>query len=383
MGLRAMAWAFLTARPSTERFVLVALAEHADEDGVCWPGVSRLTERTGYNRVTVQRALARLEVDGLLSRQERCVPGGRQTSNLYVLDLGWQPPAVKAKYRAGGPENGGERSADFSAGGAAVGLDSASENDANGPGSGGVDGQADVRAGGPADAGALKKAAGGLHSAAPPAVSACSQSSGGGLHSAAPGGCTAQPLELSLEPSKEPPCPNLRSDGGFQDSKPAGKVADPEDLRLAGWMFSLVLGLHPEHRQPNWPKWSEQIRLMRERDKREHREIAELFRWANRHAFWQANILSPAKLRERWDQLVIRRKADEALPGTVAARAPVIDRRCAFVEHSLRCTCAGVTSTGNHPSSPWYCAPHLERVEQGDTGDAVPRKREAFTEVRA
>lgn len=370
MGLRAMAWAFLTARPSTERFVLVALAEHADEDGVCWPGVSRLTERTGYNRVTVQRALARLEVDGLLSRQERCVPGGRQTSNLYVLDLGWQPPAVKAERSGVGPENGGERSADFLAGGAAVGLQSAAENGANGLGSGGVDGQA--------DAGVLKKAAGGLHSAAPPAVSACSQSSGGGLHSAAPGGCTAQPLELSLEPSKEPPCPNLRSDGGFRDSKPAGKVADPEDLRLAQWMFSLVLGLHPKHRQPNFPKWCEQIRLMRERDKREHREIAELFRWANRHAFWQSNILSPAKLRERWDQLVIRRKADDALPGTAAAKAPVIDRQCAFWERGVRCTCAGVTSTGNHPSSPWYCAPHLERVEQGDVGDAVAGKRAGF-----
>jgi hypothetical protein len=115
MGLRAMAWAFLTARPSTERFVLVALAEHADEDGVCWPGVSRLTERTGYGRATVQRALARLEVDGLLSRQERCVSGGRQTSNLYVLDLGWQPPAavVAAEDRGACPENAGPHSGDF------------------------------------------------------------------------------------------------------------------------------------------------------------------------------------------------------------------------------------------------------------------------------
>ena len=197
-------------------------------------------------------------------------------------------------------------------------------------------------------------------------------------------GCTAQPLEPSLEPSKEPPCPNVRPDGGVQDSKPAVKVADPEDMRLAQWMFSLVLGLHPKHRQPNLPKWANEIRLMRDRDKRDRREIAALFRWANAHAFWQSNILSPAKLRERWDQLEIRRKTDAAMPGAAAAKPPpVIDRQCAFFERGIRCTCAGVTSTGNHPSSPWYCAPHLERVEQGDTGDAIPGKRGAFEEVRA
>lgn len=179
------------------------------------------------------------------------------------------------------------------------------------------------------------------------------------------------------------PCPNLRSDAGGQDSKPEGKVADSDDLRLASWMFDLVLKLHPRHKPPNLPKWANEIRLMRERDQHDRREIAALFRWANGHAFWQSNILSPAKLRERWDQLEIRRKADAAMPGAAASKPPpVIDRQCAFFEHGIRCTCAGVTSTGNHPSSPWYCAPHLERVEQGDTGDPVPGKGVGFGEVR-
>ncbi len=196
-------------------------------------------------------------------------------------------------------------------------------------------------------------------------------------------GATAIAPEPSLT-VKETPCPNLHSDVGSQGSKPEGKVADPEDTRLAEWMFGLVLQLQPKHKPPNWAKWANEIRLMQQRDSRSRREIAALFRWANEHSFWRSNILSPAKLREKWDQLEIRRKTESALPGAVAAKAPpVIDRQCAFFERGIRCTCAGVTSTGNHPSSPWFCAPHLERVEQGDMGDPVPGKRGVFEEVRA
>ncbi len=180
------------------------------------------------------------------------------------------------------------------------------------------------------------------------------------------------------------PCPNLRPDVGLQDSKPEVKVADPDDLRLAQWMFDLVLKLHPKHRPPNLPKWANEIRLMRDRDKRDRREIAALFRWANGHAFWQSNILSPATLRRQWDTLEIRRTTDAALPGAAAAKPPpVIDRQCAFREHGIRCTHKGVTSTGNHASSPWYCRGHLERVEQGDLGDAVGVGEGLFSEVSA
>jgi hypothetical protein len=43
-----------------------------------------------------------------------------------------------------------------------------------------------------------------------------------------------------------------------------------------------------------------------------------LFKWANTDAFWAANILSPRKLRAKWDELIIRRRVK-------AVVAPVID----------------------------------------------------------
>ena len=49
------------------------------------------------------------------------------------------------------------------------------------------------------------------------------------------------------------------------------------------------------------------IRLMRELDQRSHRDICELYDWVSRDAFWCANVLSPQKLRQKWDQLQAKR----------------------------------------------------------------------------
>lgn len=86
-----------------------------------------------------------------------------------------------------------------------------------------------------------------------------------------------------------------------------------DDVNLANGIFDLILAMNPKHKKPDLSKWADTIRLMRERDKRTHHEIASLFQWANGHDFWKTNILSPTKLREQWDKLVIQR--DNPGPG--------------------------------------------------------------------
>ncbi|MGV7222466.1 MAG: hypothetical protein ACQ9MH_13155 [Nitrospinales bacterium] len=49
---------------------------------------------------------------------------------------------------------------------------------------------------------------------------------------------------------------------------------------------------------------------MREQDQRTHEEIKSLFTWANDNHFWRSNILSPSKLRTKWDQLSIRKNSN-------------------------------------------------------------------------
>ena len=79
------------------------------------------------------------------------------------------------------------------------------------------------------------------------------------------------------------------------------------DLAMAKEMFAHIQKLNPNHKQPNFEAWANDIRLLGERDGKSHPEIIELFEWANQDRFWQANILSPRKLREKWDVLVLQR----------------------------------------------------------------------------
>ena len=65
-------------------------------------------------------------------------------------------------------------------------------------------------------------------------------------------------------------------------------------------------------RKPNFAGWANDIRLMRERDGRNHRDMCVLFRWACQDNFWSGNVLSPAKLRDKWTQLEINRNKQQA-----------------------------------------------------------------------
>lgn len=49
--------------------------------------------------------------------------------------------------------------------------------------------------------------------------------------------------------------------------------------------------------------WANEFRLMRERDGRTVEQIRYLITWTAGHHFWSGVILSPAKLRAKWDQL--------------------------------------------------------------------------------
>ena len=89
----------------------------------------------------------------------------------------------------------------------------------------------------------------------------------------------------------------------------------------ARWIFDLLRSLNPKQREPNWKRWSIEVRIMVKAG-HSHREIAELFRWANEQRTprpgsdfcWAKVILSPAKLWRQWDQLVIQRDTAVTLP---------------------------------------------------------------------
>lgn len=82
-----MQWAWHQALPSTQKFVLLALADIADDDGVCWPSVSTIAKRCAVSTRTVRRALRDQIKADFVQCALRYRVDGSTTSNRYVLNL--------------------------------------------------------------------------------------------------------------------------------------------------------------------------------------------------------------------------------------------------------------------------------------------------------
>jgi DNA-binding MarR family transcriptional regulator len=88
LSVEAISWSLAQNAPSpTAKFVLVLLANLADDDGRCWPGIGYITDRTQLNRATIIRAIAALEDCGLLEKVIRPGEGDGRKSNLYQLAM--------------------------------------------------------------------------------------------------------------------------------------------------------------------------------------------------------------------------------------------------------------------------------------------------------
>lgn len=118
-------------------------------------------------------------------------------------------------------------------------------------------------------------------------------------------------IKTSSENSDESPDVRLEK---FLSAHPDAAIYTPNfakwgsaaDLKASEWIAALVNTVKPATSPKNLTAWANDIRLMREIDKRTHREICELFLWASRDQFWHSNILSPAKLRAKWDTLSLQ-----------------------------------------------------------------------------
>ncbi|NUQ70426.1 MAG: helix-turn-helix domain-containing protein [Chthonomonadales bacterium] len=77
----------------TTKLVLLALADHAHDDGECWPGKRHLLIKTGLkDEATLRRHFRKLEEAGLMLTEKRSREDGSQASNRYRLILPPSPP---------------------------------------------------------------------------------------------------------------------------------------------------------------------------------------------------------------------------------------------------------------------------------------------------
>ena len=103
MSIAALRWAFrLEMRDPSAKAVLIALAEHANEQWACWPSVARLCRFTSLCERAVRSAMHRLAAAGVITMAPR--PG---RTPLYTLAGDAPPPRHEPHLTpaAGAPES--------------------------------------------------------------------------------------------------------------------------------------------------------------------------------------------------------------------------------------------------------------------------------------
>ena len=90
MSVQAMTWAWEQELPMGPKAVLVAIANHADGEGLCYPGQARLARMVGCNERSIRNFVRVLEDAGLIERVQRRRKDGSRTSDEYRL-IGLQP----------------------------------------------------------------------------------------------------------------------------------------------------------------------------------------------------------------------------------------------------------------------------------------------------
>jgi len=97
------------------------------------------------------------------------------------------------------------------------------------------------------------------------------------------------------------------------------KTSSPESLRLSGILADLILQNNPENTRLNNGKlkdtvarWAKDIDKLIRLDGQDVQEIEQVIRWCQSDEFWKSNVLSGSKLREKWDQLILKAKSMDA-----------------------------------------------------------------------
>lgn len=134
--------------------------------------------------------------------------------------------------------------------------------------------------------------------------------------------------EKSVGEMRETGCHTLLNSTLLNSTQPIGNVEkmfdvsdgetekkyDEEDMRLTNLLIELI-----KQNNPDWQMrgkietWAEHIEKLRRIDQRTPEQIEYMIRWVQGHPFWQSNILSTAKLREKFnDPLIPQLKRDMA-----------------------------------------------------------------------
>jgi len=99
-------------------------------------------------------------------------------------------------------------------------------------------------------------------------------------------------------------------DGVFPEAPAAPVMFTKKDLEMAQLLADLIKRNNPDWQlRGNMDTWANHIEKLRRIDGRTYVQIEFMVRWTQNDSFWQQNILSTAKLRDKFNDLIPKVKA--------------------------------------------------------------------------
>lgn len=124
---------------------------------------------------------------------------------------------------------------------------------------------------------------------------------------------TEQPAPSQQTASTSPADSHIQESKEVKEVKEVKKTTSEnkfseDDKKCAEWLIEKLREFIPDCKQPNLDTWSGHVRKMRELDNRDHKEICQIWLWCRKDSFEAANVMSPSKLRDRYDSLKTKMK---------------------------------------------------------------------------
>ncbi|MEK3995661.1 replication protein [Psychrobacillus sp. FSL K6-2365] len=103
---------------------------------------------------------------------------------------------------------------------------------------------------------------------------------------------------------------NVNNDNKDNNIKPSRQKRvfdkDSDEMKLVEFFIQEIRKNSSDFKDPNLQNWCDEFRKIIDLDKRDKGEVSKLIRWVQSDDFEKANVLSPSKLRKRYDALKIK-----------------------------------------------------------------------------
>jgi len=97
MAIKIMSWVFdESPTDGAERLVLLALADNASEEGICWPSLNTIAGKAGITRRSVYRTMHDLQDKGIVVVEHRTLPN-KVASQTNIYCICWTEEIRRAK----------------------------------------------------------------------------------------------------------------------------------------------------------------------------------------------------------------------------------------------------------------------------------------------